>query len=308
MNTVLETGKKPQGRVLMHEHIQVTSHDLLHTFGGDWLDREKLIDFASEILTRLRTEHGVGVFVDGTPIDLGRDVSLLQEVSRRSGVDIVASSGLYYFPSCYTGGRSAAEIAGWFIREWERGMEGTGAKPGILKCAAQDVLTEDSQKRLQALAIAQRETGLPVYIHSNHIGELGLRQLETMLEISQQPEKLLVGHCVPRPEYDYWKKLLDYGCCLVIDQHHCTDRWEEAGQAIRRLWENGYGDRLTLGNDLCVYSDFGCSAYTGLELSAEEQVTSFFHSLDKTFACFAEAGGTAAQWEQMLTENAYRVF
>ena len=111
------------GTVLIHEHIRCASNDLLHIFGKKWLDENRLADFASEILIRMKEKYGLGLWVDGTPIDLGRDVALLKKVSEKSGVPIVASTGLYYFPSLYTQGHSESEIAAWFIDEFENGME-----------------------------------------------------------------------------------------------------------------------------------------------------------------------------------------
>ena len=75
---------------------------------------------------------------------------ILRAVSEKSGVDIVASSGLYYFENCYTMSRSEDEIASWFIDEFKLGIEGTDIKPGILKCASQDTITDNNRKRLRA--------------------------------------------------------------------------------------------------------------------------------------------------------------
>ena len=128
--------KTDYGKVLMHEHIGCISNDMIQAFGKEWLDKKKLADFAVDILKMMKTKYGVGMIVDGTPIDLGRDIMLIKEVSERADMPIVASTGLYHYPSQITTTNDAEEIASWFIGEFENGIEGTDIKPGILKVAS----------------------------------------------------------------------------------------------------------------------------------------------------------------------------
>ena len=101
----------------MHEHISCVSNDMLHTFGSKWLNKNLLIENASKILSDLKNIYGVEMIVDGTPIDSGRDVRILREVSEKSGVKIVASTGLYNYPSMITYGRDETEISEWILEE-----------------------------------------------------------------------------------------------------------------------------------------------------------------------------------------------
>jgi phosphotriesterase-related protein len=79
---------------------------------------------------------GVDTIVDATPFDLGRDVSLLAEVSRRTGVNIIACSGWWMKLPEHIAGHSPDLFADLFVREIETGIAGTGIKAGILKSAA----------------------------------------------------------------------------------------------------------------------------------------------------------------------------
>jgi len=73
------------GRVLVHEHLRIA-------LPGEEFDprsrqsRRELIRRSVERLCELK-EHGLGTFVDPCPMDLGRDVELMAEVSERSGTD-----------------------------------------------------------------------------------------------------------------------------------------------------------------------------------------------------------------------------
>ena len=72
-----------------------------------------LADFAVDIFRGIKMRYGVGMIIDATPIDLGRDILLIKEVSERSEIPMAASAGLYHYPSLYTARHS--EILQWYI-------------------------------------------------------------------------------------------------------------------------------------------------------------------------------------------------
>ena len=93
MNTVnavlgpLDT--KDLGFTLMHEHIisqGFVAQNYPELFGEGFMDR--IITGVTEA-----EKGGVDTIVDATPFDLGRDVSVLAEVSRRTKVNIIACTG-----------------------------------------------------------------------------------------------------------------------------------------------------------------------------------------------------------------------
>lgn len=310
LNTVTgQIKKRDFGTVLIHEHIRCASNDLLHTFGDKWHDEHYMAEFATMILSKMRNKYDLGIWVDGTPIDLGRNYSLLRKVSEKSGVFIVASTGLYHFPSCYTVDHSEREIASWFIDEYRFGMEGSTVKPGILKGASDAAgVTKDNAKRLKALAIAQEETGLPLYVHSTHKGELANEQLGILLETISNPEKIIMGHAANRPDADYLERILDKGCYIAMDQCHCAGySIEDIGKTLVKLVRDGYEDKILLSNDLCIYTDFGTRKNTGFQLSVDEQVKRYGHLFNDVYQGFCEAGGSESEFQKMLQENSVEV-
>ena len=137
------------GKVLSHEHITCASLSFRTAFGDKWLDRERLLALSVETLKKMKKERGLGLFVDATPIDVGRDVALLKAVSEQTGVYIVASTGFYCLQGIETLSNSAESLAEFFIDECKNGVYGTDIKPGILKCATGSLgLTEDNLKKL----------------------------------------------------------------------------------------------------------------------------------------------------------------
>ena len=293
----------------MHEHIGCISNDLVRVFGKKWLDKEKLADFAVEILIALKEKYGIGLFVDGTPIDLGRDILLIKEVSVRANIPIVVSTGLYHYPSLFTSGHAETEIASWLIDEFENGIEGTDIKPGILKVASDfNGITKDNEKRLSAIAIAQKETNLPVYVHSVHKPDLAQNQLDILQRNINSPDKIIFGHTSLNPDSEYLERILDKGCYICMDQCHCTKHSMDAiGKTFVQLCLKGYTDKILLSNDLCIYTDFGTREITGLHLTAEQQVEKFGHIFNTVYDSFIKNGGNREDWDVMFRKNPIKV-
>ena len=187
--------KERLGPILMHEHLSCASVALSRAFGSAWLDVAHLSQLSSQTLSRIREGYGVGMLVDATPLDLGRNVHLLREVSETTGMPIVASTGFYYFPSVETVSNDAETIASYLIDECRHGMEGTDSRPGILKCATgNEGITPDNYQKLCAVGITQRETGLPMYVHCEHGDGVAHRQLDLFERVGADVGKIIIGH------------------------------------------------------------------------------------------------------------------
>jgi phosphotriesterase-related protein len=72
------------GFTLMHEHVRVGWGAMYQQY-PEMFDREHELSRAVERLTAAK-DAGVRSILDLTPLDLGRDVTLIAEASRRSGV------------------------------------------------------------------------------------------------------------------------------------------------------------------------------------------------------------------------------
>jgi predicted metal-dependent phosphotriesterase family hydrolase len=110
INTVLgPLDVEKLGFTLMHEHVAIASAGVRQTYPELYGDRTALVEMAVKELGEAR-EGGVETIVDMTTMDLDRDVRLLEEVSRRSGVNVVAATGCWldppralYYPGQYPG-------------------------------------------------------------------------------------------------------------------------------------------------------------------------------------------------------------
>lgn len=80
--------------------------------------------------------YGVDLVVDYTPPGVGRNVRMLREVSRKTGISVVAASGLYQtawgIPP-ELADFDSDQLATHFTRELTLGAEGTGIRAGFMK-------------------------------------------------------------------------------------------------------------------------------------------------------------------------------
>ena len=144
------------GFTLPHEHVFAGSAGVLQTWpelvGGRTAFRNKVV----EKLKAAKAE-GVDTIVDVTPADIGRDVRFIEEVSRLSGMQIVVCTGHWLNPSLSMAARSVEELTEFFVREIERGIDGTDIKPGVIKVATdREGVTPFLEKSLRAAARARR--------------------------------------------------------------------------------------------------------------------------------------------------------
>lgn len=217
------TGRIPVenlGCTLMHEHVFIA-------FPGSWFDplakfdRAELIEEAVRRLVKLRTECGVHTFVDPCPIELGRDVTIMKEVSEKSGMQIVCTTGFYYEEMglpIYWRRRSVDEIAELLIREITHGIADTGVKAGAIKVATgSPVVTEHEKHFVAAACIAQKATGVPIITHTTE-GCAGPEQQELFATGGVHARRCLIGHCCANPDRAYHQRIVEGGSYIGFDQ------------------------------------------------------------------------------------------
>ncbi len=304
IKTVLgEIDKSISGNILIHEHIRCVSNDMLAAFGEKWLNSEKLENYAVKILKLLKETYNVVTFVDGTPIDLGRDAGLLKRVSEKSGVNIVASTGFYYYPSMLTCRRSAETLAEIFLYECENGLDGTDIKPGALKCAVDGILTKDAEKRLEALSIVQSKTGLPLYLHCSHNDDIAKNVMDIFERNNVNPSKTVFGHASRRVNADYLKTILNEGYYISIDQSWPGSE-EKIAAEVYKLCEMGYAKQLLFSHDQLLYNDFAASSNnTGLDFPESAHLERFSFLYELLVSQFKSVGISKENCENFLKNN-----
>ena len=112
-------------------------------------------------------DGGVRTIIDVTTLDLGRDIPLMQDVSRRSGVHAIPCTGNHLSIPRIFWGAPVDKVAALFIKEIEEGIEDTGVKAGIIKVASdRGGVTENEETVLRAAAQACNATGTRISTHT----------------------------------------------------------------------------------------------------------------------------------------------
>jgi len=168
------TGKMPAselGRTLEHEHILVDFIGADSTGYSRW-DKEEVIRKALPYVIAAK-EKGLETFIECTPAYLGRDPLLLKELSERSGVRFITNTGYYgarsnlFIPDSFDTS-DVSQIAAIWIKEFEKGIEDTGIKPGFIKIGVDpdDSLSPEHKKLIKAAALTHLRTGLGIASHT----------------------------------------------------------------------------------------------------------------------------------------------
>lgn len=257
INTVLGPLPADQlGFTLAHEHVVVTSAGIPHVF-PEAVDREQAIAHGTRELAEAKAE-GLGAIVDVTTFDLGRDVRLLQEVSRRSGVHIVCATGTWRdIPRAFWTA-PIDRIAALYVREIEVGIEGTAIKAGIIKVANDaEGVTPEGELILRAAVRAQRATGVPISTHTWAPARVGEQQVRIFEEEGADLSRVYIGHSNDTTDLDYLTGLLRRGVWLGLDrfpgrQTESTPDWRGRTETAMRLIDAGFAQRIMLGHDRSV--------------------------------------------------------
>ena len=264
VNTVLgPIDVNEMGLTLMHEHIVNIEWNFAHAF-PDFYDRKSVVEMFCEEMESLKP-YGVKTFVDPTPITLGRDVELMRQCSERSGINIIACTGLYWQEHPFFHTRVETEVlAELMVREIEQGMEGTDSKPGFIKCASQlyPGETENNKNMLRAAAMASKTTGLPIYTHTQPGSKMGAYQKLVFEEEGIAPEKIAYGHVFTGGDGEYVHSLMKDGSFTGCDQLAFAGSgsyasMEKLADLLAYLFKSDLRKQIFLSCDAALRSDFG---------------------------------------------------
>jgi 5-phospho-D-xylono-1,4-lactonase len=222
------------------------------------------LDKTTAELTAFRANDG-RTLVDAQAIGQERAPKLQKAASQRSGVNIVACTGLHrgmFYPADHFRFRESAEVlARRFIGEIENGMaiyqgsnvvEQTDIRAGLLKFAT-DYHTIDDNTRLvaEAVAAAHLATGAPILTHCEK-GTCGVEQIELFKRLGVHPSSLILSHLDRNLDFYLHEDIADSGAYMVYDGISRVELHpdQEIIQMIRRMLEQGYGRQILLSMDM----------------------------------------------------------
>ena len=204
------------GFTLTHEHIADAPWFLKkwpESLGG----RAGFVAKAVDKLKAVRAA-GVSTIVDLTTYDVGRDIRFLEEVSRKSGMHIVACTGQRLMPPERMIARTTEEFTEFFIKEIEHGIDDTSIKAGVIKVATlNNPITPLEEMVLRAGARASKATGVPIEAHTDSAHRGGERQAAIFEDEGVNPARVSMGHSDDTSDMDYFLGLVRRGYTLGMD-------------------------------------------------------------------------------------------
>lgn len=241
---------KDLGFTLMHEHVMcqaVVADNYPELFGEDYMNH--IINGVTAA-----KKGGVDTIIDATTFDLGRDVTRLAEIARRTKVNIIACTGWWMNAPEHIAGNSPDLYADLFVREIQQGIAGTGIKAGILKSAADfGGVTATGEIMLRAVARAHRRTLVPIMLHSYAPEQVARRQLAILKEEGVELKRVAVDHVNDTTDFEYLNWLLEQGCYLGMDRYPGLNLSSYARtKTLKQLIDDGWIDRLLPSHDLCL--------------------------------------------------------
>lgn len=154
------------GDVLAHQHIFVelgavppvayktADPEQVNSLVGPWLLEAKAL--------------GIGVFVEPTPLGVGRRPDIVKYVADQAGLPTMLVTGIYREPFMpdWVYDASVREIADWMLEELNVGVGDTDVPAGIIKLSQNDTgMTLTERKILEAACIAAKKTNAAIASH-----------------------------------------------------------------------------------------------------------------------------------------------
>ncbi len=248
------------GVTYAHEHFIIE--------GGGAVDMSP--DFLLDDLDRLADELRAGAAaglesaVDAMPADCGRNAEHLAELSRRTGVHLIASTGLHhekFYGRWHWSGRLGEDaIARLFVADVTEGIDvndyggpvvrRTTVRAGLIKIAGSaGGPSARDEPIFRAAALAHRWSGVPVHTHCE-AGTGALEQISLLVAAGVEPEHLSLSHVDKVVDRGYQRAIFETGASVVYDQaFRWGDRPNGTLQCLDWAAEDGGLGQVMLGMD-----------------------------------------------------------
>lgn len=218
-----------------------------------------------------KARGGSAILEPGAP-GIRTNIRGVGDISRSTGVHIIASTGLYVRDSWPEPFRALDDqgFRSHLFREIREGIDGTEIRAGHIKTAIRQG-DEEEFRFVRTVSRVANETNLLVTAHTSRVTPRDRREalLSAFLENGMNPAKLLFCHlqftflCADPVDVlmqpgrhainlDWAKRIMDCGANICIDlfgsPSDAEDHVRIAGLLL--LIRAGYADRIVIGNDV----------------------------------------------------------
>jgi phosphotriesterase-related protein len=182
------------------------------------------------------------------------------------------------------------------------GIEGSGVKPAILKCAIDAAGPTDHVARVvRSVCRIHKETGTPICVHTSAPHERGRDALRILGEEGVDPRRVMLAHCGDTTDLDYLEQMAASGALLGMDRFglDLLLPFEDRVSTVAAMCERGHADQMVLSQDAMCFTDW-------FPPGVREQAAPnwhYRHVIQDVVPALLERGVTQPQVDQMLREN-----
>ncbi len=253
---------------------------------------------------------GGGAIAEMTTLGLKPDPAGLVEISRRSGVHIIAGTGFYTEETLSPdqAALSVEQMRAMMVRDLTEGFDDTDVRAGVIgEIALNRPIKPAEGRALRAAARAHRDTGAALCIHGISPEAIAILQEEgadLTRVVACHQDGTTPERAQPMADLGIYIEFDCFGHEFYCDNgaydadwpwHFSTDA--QRVQALVGLVQAGYTDRLLLSHDICVKMQlrrYGLNGYA--------------HVLENIAPMLRHFGVTGAQIRTMTVDNPARLF
>lgn len=310
------------GATLMHEHVTALVPGGFFSGGR----RDDAVDMAERALACL-LDHGISTVIDLTGrsrIERLADITLLQSISKRTGLRIVAGFGLYKEKFSHEVSRAeVGELTDLFVHQALEGIDGSDVRAGIYGevGTSLDTITPIEERCLRAVARAHRVTALAISTHCT-LGTMACEQVSILAEEGADLSRVVIGHLDLESDLSKVEAVLRMGANVAFDTfgkewfdyrvseaeapraaefvkwtYHRADA--DRLEALTELVNRGYDQQIVLSSDIS-----GREAYMN---PTTHGALGYAYIPERILPALRAAGMGEASIHRMLIDNPARV-
>ena len=218
---------------------------------------------------------GVTALVECSTLGVGRNLPVLQSLSRVTPIKIIAPTGVYrdaYIPAALRD-VSEDELAELWTRELTEGIEGTSIRAGFIKLAmSDDGPTPLEIRNLRAAVKASQNTGAVIASHTIG-GNVAMKEIDVLEQAGHDLHRFIWIHAQTEPNVSILLDAARRGAHVELDSVGAPHQPQaELIRSVVALIEAGFIDRILLSHDAGWYNparpdglpDEGYRGYTAL--------------------------------------------
>lgn len=259
------------GVTYAHEHLIID--------GGRPVQMDPEFDLSDVASMAIEVEGamslGLRSVIDAMPCDAGRSAEKLAKLATRTGLNIVAPTGLhherFYGPSHWSHKVTPEELAELFVADIEDGIDAndyagpvirrTAHRAGVIKIAGSGGGPSPRDSLIfVAAAEAHRRTGAPILTHCE-AGTGAIEQITLLTDLGVKSRHITLSHVDKVVDRGYHREIARTGAFAEYDQ---AWRWGDSsngtGRLLRWMFEDHLFDHVVAGNDAArrrYYTVFG---------------------------------------------------